>query len=305
MEWLLALALLWGTMQDASVSYQETLNAEAALLEEQQQALAAAESAMYADPEQARQAMNASWTVLPAEVNQGDPFLIRSDQSGMIEWNGKTYELLPFGTGFYALLPVATDMKPGSYPVGGTEVRIIRKDFKTQYLEVTEEQEAMRRNTKRIAEDQEKVNQARSQSEPTFLFKEPFILPTKGRLSTPYGFTRYVNGKYSGRHNAIDIAAPEGTPILATAAGKVVLAEEMYLTGNSIYIDHGMSLFSQYAHLSELHVEEGDLVESGQVIGLVGTTGFSTGPHLHLAFWVHGVQANPDQFIDRSPFFWK
>jgi len=165
--------------------------------------------------------------------------------------------------------------------------------------------EAMRRNTERIEADQKKVNEARSRSAETFLFDSPFLKPIEGRLSTPYGYTRYINGKLSSTHNAIDLAAPEGTPIAATNDGVVVLAEELYLTGLTIYIDHGMGLFSQYAHLSELHVSAGDTVKKGDVIGLVGSTGFSTGPHLHFTFWVHNTPANPDLFFDTTPFRWE
>ncbi|MGG4147652.1 M23 family metallopeptidase [Paenibacillus algorifonticola] len=80
------------------------------------------------------------------------------------------------------------------------------------------------------------------------------------RITCTYGYTRYVNGKYDRAHMAIDLAAKEGTPIKATNDGIVVLAESMYLTGNSVYIHHGMGLFSQYAHLSELRVKAGDLI---------------------------------------------
>ncbi len=304
MEWLLALTLLWGMLEEAAPPYNEALIAEAARIEAVYQSLLEEETAMYASREHAEQAISSTWTAFPSEVHQGDAFLLRAAEPQQIEWNDMEIELIPFGTGYYAILPVPTDMKTGTYAIGEVEVNILAKSFKTQHLQVTEEQEAMRRNTERIAADQVKVDAARSQSEPRFLFDEPFALPTEGRRSTPFGFTRYINGKYSGSHRAIDIAAPQGTPILATAAGKVVLSEELYLTGNAIYIDHGMGLFSQYAHLYELHVEAGDEVEAGQVIGLVGTTGFSTGPHLHLAFWLHGVQVNPDQFIHSSPFLW-
>jgi len=296
MEWLLALVFVWGSLQDASVNYDEAALAFAALEQE--------ESAMYEDPEAARLAISSEWAVFPETVQQGDAFMVRSNSEQTIAWNGESIKLLPFGTGYYALLPVPSGMKAGSYPIGSTTITINRKSFETQYLEVTEEQEAMRRNTERIQADQVKIDKARSDSADEFLWTDKFVRPAEGRLSTPYGFTRYINGKLSGTHKAIDLAAPEGSPVYATSSGKVVLAEELYLTGNSIYIDHGLSLFSQYAHLSKLLVNPGDEVEAGQLIGLVGTTGFSTGPHLHFAFWLHNVQTNPDLFFDSSPFLW-
>ncbi|MCU6797115.1 M23 family metallopeptidase [Paenibacillus sp. WQ 127069] len=162
----------------------------------------------------------------------------------------------------------------------------------------------MKQETKRIDEDQKKIDKARSESQGEFLFSTNFIKPIEGILTTPYGYTRYVNGKFDSSHRALDLAAKEGTPIKATNDGIVALSELLYLTGNSIYIDHGMGLFSQYAHLSELRVKAGDHVKQGDIIGLVGTTGFSTGPHLHFTFWAHNVPVNPDLFFDTTPFHW-
>jgi len=298
MEWLLALAFLFGLTQDAQVNYEEAALAAFAALEQQ-------ETAMYVDNETAKQSISSEWTVFPEVVSQGDAVMVRASVQQSIEWNGVAYELLPFGTGFYAILPVPIEMEAGTYQVGESTVTVVKKSFKTQQLKVTEEQEGMKRNTKRIQADREKILSARSLSESSFLFQDLFVIPLdNARLTTPYGFTRYTNGVYSGRHRAIDLAAPQGTPIAAAAAGKVTLSEELYLTGNTIYIDHGMGLFSEYAHLSELLVEPGEVVEAGQTIGLVGTTGFSTGPHLHFAFWIHNVQTNPDIFFDSSPFRW-
>ena len=307
MEWLFALALFWGDVEHASTQYYAVEMERQAIVQAEEERLARIaehEAALFPDPDKAEQALSAQWIVFPREAYQGDALMVRADREQTVEWNGVQYELLPFQTGYYAVLPIPANMKPGEYEIGGAAVTILQKSFSTQYLEVTEQQEAMRRNTERIAADQQLVNEARSRSEPSFLFEGPFIKPVEGRLSTPYGFTRYINGNYSGRHMAIDLAAPEGTPIKATAAGVVALSQELYLTGNSIYIDHGMGLFSQYAHLSELQVEVGDYVEAGQVIGLVGSTGFSTGPHLHFTFWLHNVQAIPDLFFDSTPFHW-
>lgn len=298
MDWVLALMLAWGSLEDASDAYNQ-----------HQEAFAAAnmqiEIPMFRDVTTAESTISEQLAIIPNEIHQGDAVLVRSQSEQAVTWNKTTYPLQLFGLGYYAILPIPTNMKPGTYTVGGQTLTVLEKSFETQQLEVTEQQAAMRRNTERIKQDQNKIKQARSESEPTFLFDGPFIQPVEGRLSTSYGFIRYINGSLSGRHNAIDLAAPEGTEIKATNAGKVVLAEELYLTGNAIYIDHGMGLFSQYAHMSKLLVELGDTVDVGQVIGLVGTTGFSTGPHLHFTFWIHNVQANPFHFFESSPFYWE
>jgi biotin carboxyl carrier protein len=262
------------------------------------------EHTMYANAELADQVIAQQWTLIPSTASIGDVVLVRSDKQGKVTWQGKTYELQPFGVGYYTYLPINRQVKPGKYKVGGETLNVLDKKFKTQYLKVSKKTVEMRLNTKRIKADQKKIDKARSQSKPEFLFTSSFIEPVQGRLSTAYGQTRYVNGKFDKSHMAIDIAAKSGTPVKATNDGIVVLADSLYLSGNSIYVDHGLELFSQYIHLSKIFVKPGQKVKRGQVIGAVGSTGFSTGPHLHFAFWAHNIQVNPYLFFGTSPFKW-
>lgn len=291
---------------DGGATWQQEVTADVRAVIEEEKArrkLRAEEAALYAFPQQAIKP-GSQWTLLPHVTFPGDVILVRRGEPGEVEWQGKTYRLQPFKAGYYTYLPMPRSLKPGTYAIGDQQLTVLEKTFNTQYLTVTEEMESMRRNTARIEADQQKINEARSRSAETFLFDSAFIKPLEGRLSTPYGYTRYINHKLSSTHMAIDIAAPQGTEIVATNDGVVALADELYLTGLSIYIDHGMGLFSQYAHLSELHVKTGDTVKKGEVIGLVGSTGFSTGPHLHFTFWVHNTPANPDVFFGTTPFQW-
>ncbi len=262
------------------------------------------EAALYASMANAKFAIRSKWVIIPDTAAPGDVVLVRHDQPGEVKWLEKPYTLQPFGAGYYAYLPIPIQIKPGEYPIGEALLTIQDKKFDTQYIQVTKQMENMRQDTQRIQADQRKIDLARSKSESEFLFSSAFIQPVEGILTTPYGYTRYVNGKYDSSHRAIDLAAKEGTPVKATNDGIVALADSLYLTGNSIYIDHGMSLFSQYAHLSELRVKEGDRVKRGDTIGLVGSTGFSTGPHLHFTFWAHNVPVNPNLFFNTTPFHW-
>ncbi|GIP37683.1 hypothetical protein J31TS4_09630 [Paenibacillus sp. J31TS4] len=278
---------------------------EAMQQEKRRLELTAMERALYASPDAALRMMEASWSLLPAAASPGDVVLIRSRESGELQWQGRTYKLQPYGDGFFTYLPVPMQTKPGRYPVGDAELTIKAKTFDTQHLQVTKQMESMKQDTQRIQADQKRIDQARSVSRPEFVpGSAPFVQPIEGILTTPFGHTRYVNGKYDSSHMAIDLAAKEGTPIQATNDGVVALADSLYLTGNTIYLDHGMGLFSQYAHLSELRVKTGDSVKRGDIIGLVGTTGFSTGPHLHFAFWAHNIPVNPNLFFQTTPFHW-
>jgi murein DD-endopeptidase MepM/ murein hydrolase activator NlpD len=290
MELLFLLFMAWTTVFSAADGQAKL---EAAKLE----LILKSEAALYA--EQASAVMNADVSLLPAVTYQGDAILVRTKRSTEIKWLGKTYPLLPYDSGYFSYLPIPMDTKPGKYTIAGQTLQVKSKSFETDRLTVTKEQAAMKQDTKRINADQVKINLARSKSDPTFSSTDSFMIPVQGRLSTPYGYTRYVNGKYDGSHTAIDLAAPTGTEVHATNAGRIVLADTLYLTGNSIYMDHGMNLFSQYAHLSKLLVKTGDIV-----IGLVGTTGFSTGPHLHFTFWIWNKPVNPNLFFDTTPFQW-
>jgi murein DD-endopeptidase MepM/ murein hydrolase activator NlpD len=277
---------------------------QAKVKQQEEEERKAKEAAYYSDQQTASQAMKSEWTLIPNTAAPGDVILVRHNQPGSIKWLEKDYALQEFGAGYFTYLPIGINTKPGTYPIGDQTLTVQNKKFETQHIKVTKKMASMRQETDRIQADQKKINLARSKSSPEFLFTTHFIQPIEGRLTTPYGYTRYVNDKLDSRHTAIDLAAKEGTPIHATNDGVVALADSLYLTGNSIYIDHGMYLFSQYAHMSKLLVKTGDKVKQGDIIGLVGSTGFSTGPHLHFTFWAHNVPVNPNLFFETTPFHW-
>lgn len=126
-----------------------------------------------------------------------------------------------------------------------------------------------------------------------------FFRPNASRVSSVFGVRRYYNGKFAQNyyHGGVDYAGNYGSPIIAPAAGKVVLvgkeAEGFRVHGNTIGIDHGQGVLSIFMHLSRIDVKEGDIVRAGQKIGTVGSTGASTGPHLHWGLFVHGVAVDP------------
>jgi murein DD-endopeptidase MepM/ murein hydrolase activator NlpD len=107
-----------------------------------------------------------------------------------------------------------------------------------------------------------------------------FDWPSPGRITGIYGSQRILNGKPRQPHYGIDIAAAQGTPVIASADGVIAMATDLYFTGGTIIIDHGYYLNSTYSHLKTMTVAAGDTVSRGQVIGTVGSTGRSTGPHL-------------------------
>jgi murein DD-endopeptidase MepM/ murein hydrolase activator NlpD len=117
------------------------------------------------------------------------------------------------------------------------------------------------------------------------------------RMSSSYGFRRHPISGYRRMHQGIDFAAGTGTPIVAAASGVVTVAEYHAQYGHMVEIDHGNDLLTRYAHASVLHVKVGDVVRRGHRIADVGSTGRSTGPHLHFEVRHRGLAQNPNRFL--------
>src|SRR5690606_30907835 len=125
-------------------------------------------------------------------------------------------------------------------------------------------------------------------------------LPVAGRPSSNFGLRSVYNGQPRSPHGGVDFSSPTGTPVRAPAGGRVALAEDLYFTGQTVILDHGLGLFSVLAHLSAMQVEQGSLVDGGTVVGRVGATGRVTGPHLHWGIRLHGARVDPISLIVAS-----
>lgn len=127
---------------------------------------------------------------------------------------------------------------------------------------------------------------------------EGFSFPlTDVRSGTPFGRRRLLNGKTASLHTGLDLRAPAGTPVLAAAAGRVVLAQDLYYTGLTVVLDHGDGFFSLYAHLRQIDCRPGALLHRGTQLGEVGSTGRSTGPHLHWSLQLRGARIDPEAVL--------
>ncbi|HHX40969.1 MAG TPA: M23 family metallopeptidase [Armatimonadetes bacterium] len=144
-----------------------------------------------------------------------------------------------------------------------------------------------------LKKEREILNEALASTTPEPLWEGVFTNPLEGRISSPFGRKRYVNGRFWGFHSGRDVASPAGRPVKAANAGRVTLARKLWMRGNTVAIDHGMGVFTLYEHLSRISVTPGQQIDKGEVVGLVGSTGFSTGPHLHWELRIHGVPTNP------------
>ena len=147
----------------------------------------------------------------------------------------------------------------------------------------------------RIKADQEQVNAVRDVA-PTGArdFLVPFIWPAQGPISGVYGSQRILNGEPRAPHYGLDIAAPEGSPVIAPAPGVVrLVASDFFLTGGTVIIDHGFGVQTSFIHMKALKAKIGTYVKQGEVIGHVGKTGRATGPHLHWGMTWLDVRLDP------------
>ena len=228
-------------------------------------------------------------------------------------WAGRSYSFLTEGEAWSLVLPVSLKTRAGDhhatiywkYGDGGgssarVQVEVKPRRFGVQRLRLTASQQ--RCYTAPEAErEYQLIGTALDRVTLERRWRGAFLMPVQGRLSTSYGLQRYVNGKLSSRHRGVDIAAPEGTPVRAAAAGEVSLANPSFLLhGQTVVIDHGHGVSTLYLHLSEIAVAPGQAVEQGQVIGKVGATGVATGPHLHYAIYAYHEAVDP-HFWTRLP----
>ncbi|MDJ0725325.1 MAG: M23 family metallopeptidase [Prochloraceae cyanobacterium] len=145
----------------------------------------------------------------------------------------------------------------------------------------------------------ERVRAFKKTVSPKKYWQGKFLRPNISKVTTVFGVRRYYNGKFASNyyHGGVDYAGNYGSPILAPATGKVILigkeARGFRVHGNTVGIDHGQGVLSIFLHLSRIDVKEGDTVKAGQKIGTVGSTGASTGPHLHWGLFVNGVAVDP------------
>ena len=250
----------------------------------------------------------------PQKLVNGSPVLFELHSGPRVstvkgEWLGHTLTFFRERDGrtWYALAGIPVELNAGTYPLKFVEtqppsnplslVRQIRIG-KARYPRITIK--VARRFTepnpeqlKEALEDKEIKQKAFAAVTPERLWSGSFLAPVSSDISDIFGTARVFNGEVKSRHQGLDFAAPNGTPVHAINEGTVALARPLYFEGNFVVVDHGQGLMSLYLHLSEIDVKEGENVKSGQRLGLSGGTGRASGPHLHLAVRWQGVYVDP------------
>jgi len=145
----------------------------------------------------------------------------------------------------------------------------------------------------RIKADAERLTRVWASSSPMRLWSGQFVRPVTASANSAFGSRSVFNGEPRNPHGGADFSSPAGTPVRSPNAGRIVVAADLYFTGGTVVIDHGLGLFSLFAHLQSIDVREGDTVVTGQFVGNVGATGRVTGPHLHWTVRVNEARVDP------------
>ena len=214
-------------------------------------------------------------------------------------------------SGAKALVGLALAAKPGRHYIdwedaGGITHRlaftVMDKAYPTQKLQVPPKMVDLDPPTAtRVKQEQARIREALTHHRPAEGdFPWPLALPAEGPTSSPFGLRRVFNGQSRNPHSGLDIAAPEGAPVRAAAAGRIIERDDFYFNGKTVFVDHGGGLISMYCHLSSWNVEIGEEIEAGQMLGRVGRTGRATGPHLHWGIALNGNLVDPALFIQNN-----
>ncbi len=213
-------------------------------------------------------------------------------------------------TRWLALIGIDLDVKPGRHTVTIVAADGTRTTTATRTLVVTTRSFPTRRLTvepkyvepppdvtSRIVSEAEQLNAIWALRSTDHPWTTAFTVPVPDPANSAFGARSVFNGQPRSPHPGADFASPAGRPVKSPVGGRVVLASDLYFTGNSVVIDHGRGLISLFAHLSTIDVVSGTLVEAGDVIGRVGATGRVTGPHLHWTVRLAGTRVDPLSLI--------
>ena len=203
---------------------------------------------------------------------------------------------------FYRLVPLPFDKQGKSIIIENKTITINYKDFGESRITIVDESMVTlsKQDSERVYAESISIKDALGTFTTEFKPSMEFINPVEGVISSRYGKKRFINNKPRSPHLSLDIAAPEGTEIVAPENGKIILSGNFFYSGNYLLIDHGFGLLSSYSHLSSINVENNAVVKKGEKIGEVGSTGRVTGPHLHWTVYLDKVKINPELLLKQD-----
>lgn len=244
--------------------------------------------------------------VAPAHVHNGEALKLTAHGAAQrARLNGRTIELFPQDDGsVFGLMPIPVLEKPGVYTLeflnesgavlDSRPIRVENARYPGQNIVIGKAIAGLKPSPR----EQETVSAFRTAVSPVRYWKEPLDPPVPGCLTSLFGVQRLHNGKPTGDfHAGVDQRGAAGTPIHPIAAGVVKIVQKWNLRGGTVAVDHGQGVESIYLHMSGFVAKEGEHVGVNDVLGYIGSTGRSTGPHVHWTLYVNGVPVNPGQWM--------
>lgn len=224
-----------------------------------------------------------------------------------VAFDNRKTTVFKHGQSWYALAGIPLKTQPGTFSfiikqqdgsTTATRIDVKAKKYQEQHLTIKNKRKVNpnKQDMERISKERVRKRAAKNHWSDTYP-EVDFIWPVSGKISSIFGLRRFFNEQERNPHNGLDVAAPEGTAIKATADGTVIEAGDFFFSGNMVYVDHGRGLVSLYAHLSRIDVKPGDVLRRGDILGAVGQTGRVTGAHLHFAVMANGVLVDPLYFL--------
>jgi len=224
-----------------------------------------------------------------------------------VTYNKNKVMVLSNATQWVAVVGVPLSAKPGKHRIKVSSAsksmtktfNVLDKKYETQHLTIKNKRKVdpneqdmirIRKESKRIASA---LKHWSDQDDVTI----EFVPPVNGRMSSSFGLRRFFNEQPRKPHSGMDIAATEGTPIVAPAPGKVIETGDFFFNGKSVFVDHGQGLVTMYGHMNSIEVKPGQLVKTGSALGTVGMTGRVTGPHLHWGISLNNARVDPRLFL--------
>jgi murein DD-endopeptidase MepM/ murein hydrolase activator NlpD len=224
-----------------------------------------------------------------------------------VHYHGKRVALIRGKTNWLGIVGIPLKAKTGRHFVSITDAKgkhyqrsftVKAYPYRTQRLHISNKDKVNPSKTSRQRIARESAVKKRLRN--TYSHTTPqlnFVIPVTGRRSSSFGVKRILNGERRNPHSGMDIAAPQGRSIKATAKGNVLYVGNLFYTGKVVYLDHGQGIISLYAHMSKTMVKKGQAIKRGQAIGKVGHTGRVTGAHLHWSVYLNGTSVDPTLFL--------
>lgn len=250
-------------------------------------------------------------------IPRGDMGLItihvREGQIPDVTWMDRRVFLVPASdkTCWHGFIGADLTRKPGHYElrirVSGSgheealDVQVVDKDYGVRRLHLPEKMvELDDRSLKRVRNESEKLKTIWDAPASEPLWSGPFLKPVDGDVVGPFGRRSILNNRPRSPHAGVDLRGEKGAPVKATNNGRIVLTADHFFSGKTVILDHGGNILSMYFHLDKILARKDEIVRKGDIIGLIGSTGRATGPHLHWGIRINGARINPMRLITVS-----